>query len=229
MATFKYVNATGKVEIHSSSMIFPLNINFKRVEIIEWNGEKKQVSNITKLVLANYSYVQINTSNITISDGKGFYSTLNLKGNVIVKIEGNAYAIVSTPNGNATQFTNVKEMLIENEEPITLYLREPTIKIDGAIFLKELYSSVSIYPKTRTYGQDLKIRGSVETTIYMSDKYSWASWITVSGSFERNPPLIVYDEISSLPQAVFWSIILAPIFLVLILMIYRRKGIEISS
>jgi hypothetical protein len=223
MATFNYVNATGKIEMHSSSMIFPLNINFKRVEITDWNYYKRQVSNITKLVLANYSYVQIDTSNLTIGDGKGFYSTLSLKDNVTVKIEGNAYAVVSTADGNATQFTNVKEMTIENDEPITLYLREPTIKIDGAIFLKELYSSGSIYQKTRTYGQDLKIMGSVEMTIYMSDRYSWASWIDVSGSFERNPPLLAYDETSSLPQAVFWSIILAPIFLTMLFIIHRGK------
>jgi hypothetical protein len=53
--------------------------------------------------------------------------------------------------------------------------------------------------------------------IYMSDSYSEVSWIDISGSPERNPPLLPYDEISALPQVVFWGFVLALIFIMVML------------
>jgi len=47
----------------------------------------------------------------------------------------------------------------------------------------------------------------------------------ISGRFERTPPLLQYDKLTSLPQAAFWSIILAPIFTAILLIVHReRKG-----
>jgi hypothetical protein len=62
--------------------------------------------------------------------------------------------------------------------------------------------------------------------IYMSDAYTWISKIDASGSFERNPPIIAYDEASSLPQAAFWIFILLPLFL---LIFRREKNLRMSK
>jgi hypothetical protein len=59
--------------------------------------------------------------------------------------------------------------------------------------------------------------------MYLSDVYHWASSLDISGNSKRFPPLISYDELTSLPQAVFLGIILAPIFIAFVLTAYRRK------
>ena len=68
--------------------------------------------------------------------------------------------------------------------------------------------------------------------VYLKPNVAWAFVVPVvitshkaSGYFERSPSILAYDELSSLPQAVFWSwsIILAPIFLTMLFMINRYK------
>ncbi|MGB9831809.1 MAG: hypothetical protein ACPLSP_07045, partial [Fervidicoccus fontis] len=172
-ATFNYVEASGKITANSSSIIFPLDINLRKVVFTDWMGEKTEAFNVTKIALADYSHIQVDASNMTIGNGRGFYSTLKVKGGADIKIEGKAYAEASTLDGNIIRLSNVKEVKIGDDEPITLYLREPAVAIDGSIFLKEFYSSGSLYQKTRTYGQDLKVNGTIQMTIYMSDAYTW--------------------------------------------------------
>ena len=64
-----------------------------------------------------------------------------------------------------------------------------------------------LYQKTRTKGQRLKINGTIALKIDLSDIYSWVSSFDASGRFERVPPLLAYDELTSLPQATLWSIL----------------------
>ncbi|MHA1665541.1 MAG: hypothetical protein ACTSVW_06880, partial [Candidatus Njordarchaeales archaeon] len=59
-------------------------------------------------------------------------------------------------------------------------------------------------------------------TPYLSDTYTWASALDVDGIIKRDPPIIVYDELSSLPQAFFWSIILLPVFIIFALIYLKR-------
>jgi hypothetical protein len=63
--------------------------------------------------------------------------------------------------------------------------------------------------------------------MYLSDVYHWASSLDISGNFKRFPPLISYDELTSLPQAGSLSIILAPIFIAAILITYHKKKLDI--
>jgi hypothetical protein len=159
-----------------------------------------------------------------LSQGRGFYSKLKFKDNVTIAFDDSSASIVlTTKNGKTVQLDNVKTLSIKNYGQTDLYVREPTIKVQGSVSFKELYSSVAIYSKTRTQGQDLKINGTVALKMYLSDAYSWVSSFDASGKFERNPPLLSYDELTSLSQAVFWSIILAPIFIVYILITYHEK------
>ena len=117
-------------------------------------------------------------------------------------------------------------LTIENNGSAILFAREPTIEVKGITLLKGLYSSGAIYQKTRTQGQDLRVNGTVKLNMYMSDVYSWASLLDASGLLDRSLPILAYDELSSLPQAAFWSIILAPILLALAFTFHREKSTE---
>jgi len=223
-STFKQVKMSGDVEINTSSVLFPLDANLGKVKISRGNNSVTSLFNVTRLQILNYNNISIRASNLTLSDGKGFYSTLNFEGKVVVMPEGDfTLMIESAVNGNVTQSGNVKMIAIEDCNPIVLYVRQPTIEVQGEASFRELYSSRAIYQRLKTLGQDLRITGTVKLTMYLSDVYCWASSLDASGSFERSPPILTYDELSSVPKAVFWGLLLAPIFLIMAFIMKSRR------
>jgi len=50
--------------------------------------------------------------------------------------------------------------------------------------------------------------------------------LDASGSFLRSPSILTYDKLSSLPQAIFWRTILAPILIAFMLTSYCERHIE---
>jgi hypothetical protein len=229
IATFKEVQMLGDIWINTSSIIFPVNVNFKKVEIIDKNGKALLLTNVTKLTVLNYGNVSIISSDLTLSEGNGFYSNLKFKGNVTIIFYGNFASVnLTTKNGGILRIDNVKTIMISpssSKGEISVYTFRPTISLKGTAYFKELYSSATL--KTRTYGQDLKVNGTVRLKMYLSDVYHWASSLDISGNFKRFPPLISYDELTSLPQAGSLSIILAPIFIAAILITYHKKKLDI--
>ena len=224
-ATFKKVEISGDIRVNASSLLFPIKVDFKSLKVVNNSGKTSLIINITKLQLFNYNNVSIASSNLTLSEGRGFYSKLKFKGNVTIIFDGCSASVVllTTKDEKTLQINNVKMIAIENSDQIGLYVREPTIIVQGSAFFEKLYSSGAIYQKTRTQGQNLRIDGNLALKIYLSDVYSWAGSFDASGRFRRIPPLLAYNELTSLPQAALWSIILSLIFLTLTLIIYREK------
>ena len=222
--TFRQVEASGSVYVNSSRMLFPLDVDLGKVEITHDNNTATTLFNVNQLQMSNYVNVHLEASNLTLSEGKGFYSTLKFKGKVTVMPEGNSTSMIaSTVNGNATQLSNIRIITLEDDDLITLYMRQPAIQVQGTALFKELYVSATIYERTGTQGQDLRVNGSIKLTLYLSDTYSWVSLLDASGSFERTPPILTYDELSSLLQAAYWSLLLAPIFLIIAFIAERRR------
>ena len=110
---------------------------------------------------------------------------------------------------------SVKIIEINYANSINLVARQPKISVQGKTIFTELYSTGELFQKTQAYGQDLTVMGTTKFTIYLSDTYSWASSLDASGIVERSPPLLRYNELSSLPYAIFWVLILFPVFLAL--------------
>jgi hypothetical protein len=222
-AAFRQVEMSGNVQANSSSLLFPLNVNIGKLEITSANNNASSLIDVKKLGISDYTRVNVDASNLTLSNGNGFYSTLKFSGNIIIKLKGNSTSMIaSTADGNTTQFNNITMITIE-DNLTTLYMRQPTITVQGTALFIELSSTGTIYQETQTQGQNLTVSGSARLTIYLSDTYSWASVLDASGSFERSPPILPYDELSSLPQAAFWSLILVPIFLIAILVVTKRE------
>jgi hypothetical protein len=211
-ATFKEVEMSGDIHVNASSLLFPIKVDFENVKVMDNNGKTSSIFNVTGLRLFNYGNVSILSSNLALSEGRDFYSKLNFKDDVTITFNDSSVSVVlTTRNGNTVQFDNVKILSIKSYGQIDLYAREPTISVQGSAYFKELYSL-----RTRTQGQDLKINGTIALKMYLSDIYSWASSFDASGVFERSPPLLSYNELASLPQAIFWSIIILLIFLVIV-------------
>jgi hypothetical protein len=222
-AAFKEVEMSGSVEISTSSLLLPTNLDFKTVEVVDGTGRVSLLDNVSGLRLSNYNNVSLTSSNLKLSEGRGFYSNLKFKDNVTMTFDcGLTSADLTTKDGETLKLDNVKAITVYSDK-ISLYAFEPVVTLRGEAYFKELYSSGATLSKTRAYGQDLKVDGAVMLEMYLSDTYSWASFLEISGRFERVPPPLPYDELTSLPQAAFWSIILAPIFTVMLLIMHREK------
>lgn len=223
---FRQVEMSGNTHVDSSSLLFPLDVDLEKLEITSANNSVSSLVDVKRLRISDYIGIDVEASNLTLNSGNGFYCALKFGGKIIITPEGNSTSMIaSTADGNTTQCTNIKMITIE-DDLTTLYMRQPTINVQGLATFKELYSSGAIYQKTRTQGQDLRVDGSIKLIPYLSDIYTWASLLDASGSFERTPPILTYDELSSLPQAAFWSIILAPMFLALAITFHRKKSME---
>jgi hypothetical protein len=222
-AAFKEVEMSGSVEISTSSLLLPTNLDFKTVEVVDGTGRVSLLDNVSGLRLSNYNNVSLTSSNLKLSEGRGFYSNLKFKDNVTMTFDGGLTSVVlTTKDGETLKLDNVKAITVYSDK-ISLYAFEPVVTLRGEAYFRELYSSGATLSKTRAYGQDLKVDGAVTLEMYLSDAYSWASFLEISGRFERVPPPLPYDELTSLPQAAFWSIILAPIFTVMLLIMHREK------
>jgi len=222
VATFRKAEFFGDINVSTSSIIFPFNLDLKKVKITYTDGSAAMIINVTRLQLFNYNGVSIIASNLTLSEGEGFYSKLKFGGAVKVMFENNLTSILLVTDGNTVVFNDVKAITIEDSDQIDLYVRQPVIKAQGQALFEEFYSGDPIYQKTRTQGQNLKVDGAILLKVFLSDTYSRTSFDIV-GKLERIPPLVAYDELSSLPEAVVWSITMVPIFLALILIFYRKN------
>ena len=222
---FKQVKMSGNIEVNTPSMLFPLCVNLGKVEITYSNHSIASLLNVTGLETLNGENIVIVASNLTLSDGKGFYSTLTFEGKVVIRYEdNNASIILSTANGDITKMSDIDRITIRSDDgSVMLYARQPSIRVQGMASFKELYSSGAIYQRTQTLGQDLSINGTVKLNMDLSDVYTWASLLDASGSFQRSPPLLQYDELTSLPQALFLSLILTPIFVALAFIRKRER------
>lgn len=225
-ATFRSLNITGSITAHSSSLLLPLDARIGKVQIFSGEDGALELYNVS-LKVSNYASVQVDGGDLELSDGRGFYATMKYKGQVMITFPGNTTITGRTEDGNIYELDNVRWMRLEDES-IILLMRQPWIKAQGTVKFKELYSTGTLYQRSRAYGQDLEVEGNIETAIYLSDTYTWAEELEATGTFKRTPPIIAYDELTSLPHALFRSIILAPIFLTIIILSSRERKTENS-
>ena len=220
---FRQAEISGNIHVNSSSLLFPLTVDLGKLEVTSANNIVSILANVKTVHLSDYISINVDASNLTLSNGDGFYCTLKFGGKITIVPEGEFTSMIaSTADGNVTQFVNIKMITMDNNLT-TLYMRQPTVNVQGVVVFKELYSSAAILQVTRTQGQDLRVNGSIRIIPYLSDIYTWASLQEASGSFERIPPIQAYDELSSLPQAAFWGLSIVPIFLIMVFIIKERE------
>ncbi len=155
------------------------------------------------LNLNDYDSVIVDSDEITVQRGYGFYTTL-ITSDPSITLIGNQTASV-TINGS-----------------VTFVLRQPEISINGTIRFENFFM---LHPSTIiTDGRTTILNGDVTLKIYGSDEftvavpYKFNSPITV----KYETPLMEFDELASL-EALIPYVVLLGIFAILIFFIQQSK------
>jgi len=225
----KEIQLKNDVNIETASLIFPLKTTLKKLEI-KTSDETITFFNVTSIKMEDYSKLLVKTGNLTISDGQGFYATLKLNTTFTIEpCEGTLNLEIATEEAKH-YITHVEQISITPYGAIHLLARTPKVSANEVTFI-EFYTLGSLKWQTRTYGQNLNVKGATSFQIILSDSYTMLENVKLGKSFERNPPIVMFDEFSTLPTAVFWALLLLPIFIgtVLILTIERRVSTPLKK
>jgi hypothetical protein len=186
------------------------------------NNTKITLFNVTFLEILDANDIYVKMSNLTLSNGAGFYATLMFKDKIQLTTK-NCSMRVEALNKGSTLFNDVKEVTIESNNPIVTYMKQPVISFHGKAIFKEVYSSGPIYERTRTQGQNLIVNGAISLKVYLSDTYSFASETKIDGIYKREPPLVLYDELSTLTSTPVIILLLLLLIIFVPILTIREK------
>lgn len=217
----KEIQLKNDVNIETASLIFPLKTTLKQLEIKTSYGTITFI-NVTSIKMEDYSKLLIKTENVTISNGQGFYATLKLNTAFTIEpYEGMLDLEIATEEAKH-YITHVKQVSITPYGAIQLLARTPKVSANEAAFI-EFYTLASLNWQTRTYGQNLNVNGATSFQIMLSDSYTMLGDVKLGKSFERDPPIVMFDEFSTIPTAIFWTLLLLPIFIGVILIFTSKQ------
>jgi hypothetical protein len=223
----KEVQLKNGVNVETTSIIFPEKTVHKQIEI-RTSNETIVFLNVTSIKIENYSKLLVKTENLTISNGQGFYATLKLNSALIIKPYEGMFTVKIATKEAKRSITHVEQISIVPYGTIQLLARAPKVIANEATFI-EFYTLGSLNWRTRTYGQNLNVNGKVCFQIILSDSYTLVKNVELSGSFEREPPIVMFNELSTISIAIFWTLQFLPIFMALIFffrakeMIYKKE------
>jgi hypothetical protein len=217
----KEIRLKNDVTVETASLIFPLKTTLKQVEIKTSNGTIA-FFNVTSIKMESYSKLLVKTGNVTLSDGQGFYTTLKLNTTFTIEpCEGMLNLEIATEEAKH-YITHVEQISITPHGAIQPLARTPKVSANEVAFI-EFYTLGSLNWQTRTYGQNLKVKGTTSLQIILSDSYTMLGNVKLGKSFERDPPIVTFDEFSTIPTAIFWTLLLLPIFIGVILIFTSKQ------
>jgi len=196
---FKGFEADGTIQVSSNSLA-----SIKLEENTKAEMSPGTYPAISTLNTGEYDSIQINSTEITVQGGYGFYSTL-IAYNPSMTLQNNQTTTATDLSGN-----------------VTFLIRQPIINVNGKIEFEDFFM---LHPPTiYTDGRNTTLSGDITFTIYVSDEntialpYKLNSPITV----KYEEPLMEFDETLSL-LAMTPYIILVVILATMILLL-KRSG-----
>jgi hypothetical protein len=224
LSSFQKTEMFGSVLVNTSSVLFPINLDIAEVQIVCKGNNVSKLLDVGQLQISCAGPFNIHSANLTLESGAGFYSKLEFSNITDIMADGNYMSVsASSLNGSLSKYDSVEALHLKSKSEIIVYARQPAIQTQGITIFRTLYASGETFQKTIAQGQDLRINGNTTIVCYLSDTYTWASDLDFSGSFERNPPVLGYDELSSIPATIFWTLIIAPAFLVTLFVLRKRR------
>lgn len=208
----------GSCEVNSDSFLLP-SPSIKEVKI-QHDKIDEMFNDVSRISFIRVSSLKIISARVVIKDGNGVYTRLFLNNTVELVISGENSIVELETSMGKSRFNNVSSLIITSDNPIQIYLHNPAkIAASNAVF-KELYISgySPLFSIAGVSGQDLYVNGSTSLTISFSDTYTQITEIEIEGSLKRDPPKIKFDVSSTLPTAMFCSILLLPIFVIITFM-----------
>ncbi|MHA1834276.1 MAG: hypothetical protein ACTSV7_09810, partial [Candidatus Baldrarchaeia archaeon] len=220
----KEIHLRDMSKVETSSLIFPSKVAVKQLSIKAKN-ETVTLFNVTRIEMKNYSKLIVETENFTISDGQGFYAVLKLNSNFSVRPSLGLFDLKITTEDGELYINQVKHFSIVPYSSFQLLARTPKVSASRVTFI-EFYPSGSLQWRTRTYGQNLHVTGLTSFQILLSDSYTILKNVELGQSFTRDPPIVMLDELSTLPTAIFWTLLLLPIFLGAVLINASKQSFQ---
>jgi len=216
------------VKVETTSLLFPLKLELEQIDV-KTNNYSYIFHNVTSITLSKYSTAVIETNNAITQSGNGFYTIFQTSSKFSVKPSEGSITLKITDNNKEFILNNVSLLSTTPSKTIQLLARMPKVSASEVNFI-EFYPLGSIQSQTRTYGQDLTVTGFTEFSIMLSDSYSILNDVKLGPVFQRDPPLVMFDELAVLPMAIPWALILLPVFVFLILLRYdeqtERRGYD---
>jgi len=189
---FKAFRANGAIEVFSNSVA---SIKLEENNLVNIHTETlhSTLTNITSINLEGYNTIQINSTEITVQKGCGFYTTLTAY-NPYITLQNSQTTYVNAGNNKIAGQT----LSIDINGNVTFLIRQPEISVNGEIQFENFYM---LHPPTiYTDGRNTTLSGNITLYIYASDEatialpYKFNSPISVKYA----KPLMEFNEIASL-------------------------------
>lgn len=209
-AYMKNVYLTNNVTIKTSSLLLQEGQKINKVNITG-NNITQIFNNVTNLTLDTNLSIIINADNIMTNSGTGFYTLFQTDSSLSIKSSKETFAMRITANGEDFLLNDISVFSTSNEK-IKLLAYLPEVSAYNVNFTQFYQQDETL--RTRTYGQNLAVSGYTEFLITRSDSYSMIDNVKLGSSLTRDPPLISFNELSTIPTAIFLVLILAPFFIV---------------
>jgi len=217
----KEIQLKNDVNIETASLIFPLETTLKQLEIKTSDGTIT-FFNVTSIKMEDYSKLLVKTENLTISDGQGFYATLKLNSAFAIEPREGILNLEIATDEAKHYITHVEQISIVPYRAIQLLTRTPKVSANEVTFI-EFYTLGSLNWQARTYGQNLNVNGTTSFQITLSDSYTMLENVKLGKTLEREPPIVMFDEFSTILTAIFWALLLLPIFIGIILIFTSKQ------
>jgi hypothetical protein len=210
-AYVKEIILTNGVKVETTSLLFPLKLELEQVDV-KANNSSYNFHNVTSITLSKYSTAIIETDNAITQGVNGFYTIFQMNSTFSVKPSKDSINLKITANNEEFILNNVSLLSITPNNTIQLLARIPKVSAFEVNFI-EFYPQGALQWRTRTYGQNLKVTGFTQFSITLSDSYSALDNVKLGAPSQSDPPIVMFDELSTLPTAMFWSLLLLPLFL----------------
>jgi hypothetical protein len=207
----KEIYLRSNATIQTDSVLFPMEVNFKNVEVKEGNSSYI-FYNVTSMAIGDYSQAIIETDNAVTQDGNGLYSEFQLNSTFSIRPSSGSIDLKITANNETLDIGSVNSLSVTPINSFQLQVRLPTVSALETTFT-EFYLQNYKQLTTQINGQNLDVVGLTEFSIVISDSYKAISNLTLGSSLQVSPETSQYDPLSNLPTALFWFLILLPIFL----------------
>ena len=217
LAFFKDALLKGEIVIKSSSLT-----DFRVEELenlaITSDNNRINVTNVKELRIKGIDFAEIHAEEAAINQGRGFYADLTIANPTLSLSGDDLFISLITSNEGKSEITFQKgELAILGQ--LKLHARTPHLQVHGEVTFGEIYSG-----RLKCSGQNLKIHGTFQCQLQVSDVYSFASDLRWSGSFTREPPILPWSESDSIKNMLPW--LFTSIILVVFWHIFFKKEIQ---
>jgi hypothetical protein len=214
---FKEAQLEGNVSILTDSVIFKSMSGTISIEAEESNYSISQ-NEVRYLVVEGHDAVKVHTEGLSIVAGEAFYSTMKVTNPSLI-YSGKNVSLTMVMNDGSIKNINAGRIVLSLSGDTELLVRNPSIQMkNGIATLKEVYdvyppAEMSITPFASLFsgkrplssvlleGQNTTIAGDVNLKINLNDDIFTFSYVDYKGILQREPPILMWNEIGSLAKS----------------------------